>query len=465
LPLHLGLLLAYAALLVGLGLWIGRRVATTSDFFVAGRSLGPGLLFATLVAANIGAGSTVGAAGLGYRDGLAAWWWVGSAAIGSLVLAFTVGPRMRRLAEEQGLHTVGDFLERRYGRGVRAVLALLLWLGALAILAGQLIALAWVLNVVAGVPKWAGCLVGGAVATLYFTAGGLLTSAWVNALQLVVMLLGFALALPLVIVRAGGWSGLVAATSGQLDYWNPWQGGASGIAYLAFLGPAFVVSPGLLQKIYGARDDRTVRLGVLGNALVLFAFAFVPPLLGMAARALHPGLAHHELALPTVLVQDLPAWLGALGLAAVVSAEVSTADAILFMLATSLSQDLYRGYLRPDATDAQVLRVARGAALGGGAAGVLLALLAPTVIGALSFFYTVMSVSLFVPVVAGLYARRVGAPEAWAAAGGGIFVLVAAQLGGQGKAVFGFTPPMCGLLASAAALLLVLRARRGARPS
>ena len=88
--LHVALLLGYAALMVGVGLFIGRRVKSAGDFFVAGRSLGPGLLFATMVAANIGAGSTVGATGLGYRDGLSAWWWVGSAAIGSAVLAVTV---------------------------------------------------------------------------------------------------------------------------------------------------------------------------------------------------------------------------------------------------------------------------------------------------------------------------------------------------------------------------------------
>jgi SSS family solute:Na+ symporter len=458
--LHLGLLLGYSVLQVGIGLWVGRKVGTSADFFVARRALGPGLLFATLVAANIGAGSTVGAAGLGYRDGLAAWWWVGSAAIGSLVLAFTVGPRIRRTAQQLGLSTVGDFLEHRYGRGVRGVIALLLWVGTLAILAGQLIALAWVLNVVAGLPKWAGCVLGGAVATAYFTAGGLLTSAVVNVVQLVVMLAGFGLALPLAIARAGGLPAMVAATSGQSDFWNPWQGGVSGIGYLVFLGPAFVVSPGLLQKIYGARDDRTVRLGVAGNALVLFAFAFVPPLLGMAARTLHPGLDNPELALPTVLMRDLPPLLGALGLAAVVSAEVSTADAILFMLSTSLSQDLYRRFVRPAASDAQVLKVARGAAIFGGSAGVVLAILAPTVIGALSFFYTILSVSLFVPVVAGLYLRRVGAPEAWASIGVGCSTLLAARLAGGGGDVLGLTPPMLGLLASAAACLLVATWRR-----
>ena len=458
--LHLGLLLAYAALQVGVGLLIGRRVSTSADFFVARRALGPGLLFATMVAANIGAGSTVGAAGLGYRDGLAAWWWVGSAALGSLVLAFTVGPRMRSIAARHGLSTVGDFLEHRYGREVRGAIALLLWFGTLAILAGQLIALAWVLNVVAGLPKWAGCLLGGAVATAYFSAGGLLTSAFVNVLQLVVMVVGFGLALPLVIARAGGLGGMVAATAGLADFWNPWQNGASGIAYLAFLGPAFVVSPGLLQKVYGARDDRAVRLGVGANALVLLAFAFVPPLFGIAARVLHPALANQELALPTVLMADLPPLLGAFGLLAVVSAEISTADAILFMLATSLSQDLYRRFVRPAASDAQVLKVARTAAILGGAAGVGLAVLAPTVIGALSLFYTILSVSLFVPVVAGLYARRVGTTEVAAAIAGGCLTLLAAHLAGPGAQLFGLTPGLLGLLASATACGVVFAARR-----
>ncbi len=54
------MLLAYSAGIIGLGLWIGRKVRTAEGFFVAGRSLGPGLVFSTMLAANIGAGSTVG---------------------------------------------------------------------------------------------------------------------------------------------------------------------------------------------------------------------------------------------------------------------------------------------------------------------------------------------------------------------------------------------------------------------
>lgn len=458
-------LVAYAAALVALGLWTGRRVHGTADFFVAGRRLGPGLIFATVLAANIGAGSTVGAASLGYRDGLAAWWWVGSAGLGSLVLAFLVGPRIRRLAEAHNLRTVGDYLEWRYDRRVRAVIAALLWVGTLAILAGQLIAGARVLDAAAGIPKPVGCLIAGVVMTAYFTAGGLLSSAIVNLVQLVVLLLGFVVALPLALGAVGGFGALHGAAPTPA-FWNFWHGGESGWVYLAMLGPSFVVSPGLLQKAYGAHNDRAVRVGFGLNAAVLLVFAFMPPLLGMIARVLHPGLPSRDLALPVLLVHDVPSVVGGLGLAALFSAELSSADAILFMLATSLSQDLYRRFVRPGASDAQVLRVARGASITGGALGVLLAIVSPTVTDALGIFYTLLSVSLFVPLLAGLFMRRARAVEALAATAGGVTAVVAMQLWTGGAAVWGWTPAMVGLVAAAAAFLVVGLARGGrATPS
>ena len=71
-----------------------------------------------------------------------------------------------------------------------------------------------------------------------------------------------------------------------------------------------------------------------------------------------------------ILVHALPPLVGAIGLAAVFSAEVSAADAVLFMLTTSLSQDLYKRFVNPAATDARVLRVARWTAVASGAVGV-----------------------------------------------------------------------------------------------
>src|SRR5216117_205481 len=208
---HLIVLVAYALGLMTIGMRLGRYVRGASGFFVAGRSLGPGLIFSTMLAANIGAGSTVGATGLGYAYGLGAWWWVGCAGIGSLILAYTVGPKIWTLAATHGWRTVGDFLDFRYSRSVRGLIAVLLWAGTLMILAGQLIAISQILEVVVGLPKWQGCWIGGIVVTAYFAAGGLLTSARVNVIQLSVKLTGFALAVPFGIAAAGGWSALQPA--------------------------------------------------------------------------------------------------------------------------------------------------------------------------------------------------------------------------------------------------------------
>lgn len=459
--MHLLLLAVYAVLLTGIGWWVGRR-ATAGDFFVAGRRLSAPLLAASLLAANIGAGSTVGAAGLGYRDGLGAWWWVGSAGVGSLVLAFTVGPRLWDVAARWDLRTLGDYLERRFGRQVRGVMAVLLWFGSLAILAAQLIAVATVLDAIAGVPRAWGTVFGGLFALAYFTTGGLLSTASVNMVQLVVLVTGLVAALPFAWQAAGGLAALRHAGVPD-DYWSWWQSGRSGLVYLPLLAPSFIVSPGLLQKVYGARDGRAVRMGVAINGVVLLAFSLVPPLLGMLARVLHPDIAHHELALPTLLRQDLPVWLGALGLAALVSAEVSTADAILFMLSTSLARDLYRGHLRPDASESDQLRIVRAAAVVSGVLGIAIAIWASSIVETMKIFYSVLSAGLFVPVVAGLYLGRAGQPEALAAMGGGVAVTLAVELIAGPAGVAGAAPVVWGLAASGAALALVLAGRSARR--
>ena len=409
------LLLVYSLALVGAGVLVARRVKTSADFFVAGRSLSGTMVFVTLLAANIGAGSTVGASGVGYLHGLSAWWWSGSAALGCLVLGLFVAPRMHRLAAEKGLLTVGDFLERRFDRSVRGMISLVLWFGTLSILAGQLIAMAWAFQVIAGVPKAWGCIVGGVIVVAYFSGGGLLASAWVNLLELCVLLLGFTLALPFAWSAAGGWQAMRnAAGATQAASYGSFTGmGLSGILDLAvILVPSFIISPGLIQKTFGARTAAGAGAAALGNAAVLAVFAFIPTSLGMAARAVKPGLANPELALPTLMTDVLPPWVGGLSLAALFAAEISTADAILFMLATSLGRDLYHTFLRPAATDAELLRVSRWTSAGAGTLGVLLAMALPSVIDALKAFYGVMTVALFVPLLVGLYSRAAGAREA-----------------------------------------------------
>ncbi|MGE0865619.1 MAG: sodium:solute symporter [Vicinamibacterales bacterium] len=424
-------LLAYTVALTVFGVWIGRHVKVAADFFVAGRRLTWPLVGATVLAANIGAGTTVGTAGLAYHDGISALWWNGAVGIGTLVLALWVGPKLWTLATARGHFTVGDFLEDRYGGTVRGLVAVLIAIGALALLAGQLIAGAAVLEVVAGLPRWQGIAIGGIAMTVYFTAGGLLSSAWVNAVQLVLLIGGFLVALPLVLTKVGGLEGIAATPGIPATFWDPMYsaGVSSGWTMLILLTPSFIISPGLVQKAYGAVDVRTVRIGIGVAAGAQILFSFLPVLLGMAARVNHPGIESDNLVLPTVVMAELPVWLGALTLAAIFSAEVSTCDAILFMVSTSSSRDLYQRFINPAASPAQMLRVARAAALTGGALGMVLATQLATIIDALKIFYSLLGATLFVPVAGALLSKRAGSPEAMAAIVCGVTTLLAVQFG------------------------------------
>ena len=447
----LALLLLYSVLQIALGLWISRRVRTSKDFFVAGRGLSAGLIFSTFLAANIGAGSTVGATAEGYRYGLSAWWWNGSAGLGSLALAFWIGPRMWRAAKTHGDLTVGDFLERHYGRSMRAGVSALIWFGTLHILVAQLIGISVVLQVAGGFPRTAGVIVGAFIVVAYFAAGGLLTMAPVNRIQLIVKLAGFMIATPVVVILAGGLTHVVdRAGTGFLG-----GGDALGWRWLFILAPAFMVSPGLLQKAFGAADEKAVRTGIGLNAAAILLFAFAPPLLGVSAKLLYPALEDADLALPTLMTDALPAAVGALALAAVFSAELSAADAVMFMLATSASRDLYVGFVNRRASDARILAAARVAAVLGAVAGVCLALFVhSSVRSAITVFYAILTVTLFVPVIAALHSRT-HPRDGIASVTAGVSTLLIVQVMTDGSGYGFITPTLAGIIASLAGFTAV----------
>jgi SSS family solute:Na+ symporter len=425
------LLLVYTVGITIFGVWIGRRVRGPADFFVAGRKLTWPLVGGTVLAANIGAGTTVGAAGVAYKDGISAWWWNGSVGIGTLVLALWVGPKLWAIASQHGHLTIGDYLEHRYSATVRGTIAGLTLIGTLAVLAAQLIAGAAVLEVVAGLPRWQGVAIGATAMTIYFTAGGLLSSAWVNVVQLVVLIGGFLIALPLVLSAVGGTSAIAAAPDVPATFWNPMfsAGATSGWTMLILFTPSFIISPGLVQKAFGAVSMRALRIGIGAAGVIQLLFSFLPVLLGMAARVNHPGLENLNVVLPTVLLNDLPVLVGALALSAVFSAEVSTCDAILFMMATSSSRDLYQRFFNPGASPERLLRVARIAAVIGGVLGVFLAIQLATIVDALRIFYSLLGASLFVPVLGALLWPRAGAKQAMGAIIGGVGTLLAVYFG------------------------------------
>ena len=461
---YLVVIVGYALFLILLGYGIGKHVKGASDFFVGGRSFSWKLLFTTLIAANIGAGSTVGVTGLAYRHGVSSWWWIGCSGLGSLILAYVVGPAVWRVAKRYNLFTMGDYLDHRYSHAFRGVTSTMIAIGTLALFSGQLLGIAWILNVVAGMPKLYGIMMAAIVVTLYFSSGGLKSAAVVNIIELAVILVGFIVAAPYALNYVGGWNGLetkIAANLGNTaktaSYfsWNG-MGNSTILGYFLMLTPAFCISPGLIGKVYSAKDEPAIRKGTLLNGIVQLFFAFFPMLIGMCAFAAFPDLSNQELALPKAMKEMMPFGISALALSAIFAAEASTCDTVLYMLATSLSKDLYQTFIKPDATDAELLSMTRKITAVCGALGIIIAYYLASIISAMAIFYSLMTVSLAAPFLFGLFTKKASTKGAFLSAVLGVAVVMGLRLfnGGMGIGILNATS--CGILVAALVLALSL---------
>lgn len=440
----------YALILVAVGAFIGRKVKSASDFFVAGRKFGTGLLFTSLIAANLGAGSTVGVTALAYTHGVSAWWWIGSAGIGSLILAYIVGPKIWRIAREHNFYTLSDYLDARYSKAFSGIISLMMAAGTLALFAGQLLGIAWILEVVAEIPKTHGVIIGAVVTTLYFAAGGLLSSAIVNIIEVAVILAGFVIAVPYVLSYAGGISGIQSAVSKPTYFDAFGMGSTAIIGYIVMLVPSFFISPGLIGKVFAAENERAVKNGTALNGLVQLIFAVIPVIIGMAAGACFPELSRADLALPSAMKNMMPFFAASLALAGIFAAEVSTADTVLYMLAGSLTNDIYKRFINPKVNDKSLLRLSQIVTVICGVLGVVLALRLESIISALTIFYSLMSVSLSAPLLFGLFTKRAGNFGAVISAVSGAALTVYMTFAGKTVSVAGVSlnASTCGIILS-----------------
>ena len=129
----------------------------------------------------------------------------------------------------------------------------------------------------------------------------------------------------------------------------------------------------------------------------------------------------------------MPFGIAAFALSAIFAAEVSTADTVLYMLATSLSKDLYKTFFNKGASDEQLLSFSRKITVVCGVLGIIVAHFMANIITALSIFYSLMTVSLAAPFIFGLFSTRASAKGAFCSAGIGVLVTIALQFGNKGR--------------------------------
>lgn len=432
------MIVAYLLVMFTIAAWLRRRVKDDTDYLLAGRKMGPVLIAVMLLATNFGGAFVLGTSQDAYSVGFAAISFAMGIFVGLIFLAFFVAKRVR----SGDFVTVPDFLQSCFGgRAVRMFASALSILALAGILAGQVGAAASSLTALGLNHNW-GAVVGIVLIIAFTVLSGMWGVAVTDFIQFIVIVMGLLLVTVIAVNAAGGLAAIsdTFVSSGVSQPFNPLNQGWS-----FFLGAALpvivhkLVGQDVMQRVFSAKSAKAAATGA-GIAGVLTAlFAVVPALAGMAARNLFPDLDPAVGVVPALISNVLPVWAAGILMAAIISAVISTADALLLAAVSNISNDflLYVPSIRNNPQ--RQLLWSRSLTIGLGLLALGFSLLVPGIIEVLTIAFTMYGSGVFVPFIFGLFTRFGGRVAASVSMAVGAIV---ALLGLTGVVSVGVLPPV-----------------------
>lgn len=397
--LDLAIVLAYAVGMLGIGWYVSRTITGFDDFFIAGRGMTAPLLVCTLVSTYYGLDVLFGGSEVSYQEGVVAWFvYLRPYYLAILAAALLIAPRLRRYPFRSLPDAMGHF----YGNGARSVAAVASFFYALPFMA--IMGIGVLLDVVLGIPFVWGVLIGTAVSLVYTVMGGLMADALTDTIQFTLMCVTLGVAAAIIMRDFGGFAGLEQRL--PESYFDP-TGTYPTAVLIVFAASALsvLVEPAFYQRIFAAVSYRAVVVALLIGVVLWAAFDWVVTVVGMAAAA--SGLeTEPRYALLTITLETLPIGLKGAFVAGVLATAMSTIDSYLLISAGNLSYDLYRPLRRPDMGDSELLRLTRWMTLVAALVCVALALWFQSIVSAWIFVSTLLTASVLVPMIGGLWARR-----------------------------------------------------------
>lgn len=351
--IYLWFILAYLIILIGVGAYRSKFVHTQEDFVVAGRKLSAKVLVGTLLATWIGSGSITGGAGLAYDRGFSALWFpVGAWA--AIVILYLVAGRARKLAQ----FTVPDMLEMRYNKYARALGTLVTVIAYTAIVSYQFRAGSKVLHLVTGVHPDIGIIITAVFVIGYTVLAGMISVAYTDVVNGIIMVLGLFIALPFMLANAGGWSEVVNTLPthhftimGEMTIWEAL--GYTLPTMLLMLGES-----GMYQRFFSAKNAGIAKRSVVGWIVGTIVIESLIAVLAIIGSGSFPGIDSESVILHAAR-HGLPLIVGCLLLAAIVAIIVSTADSFLLVPATNIMRDVYQRFINPNLPEKKIVLYSR----------------------------------------------------------------------------------------------------------
>ena len=444
----------YLAACIGIGIAVSKRVLGSRDeYWVAGRRIGTVVNSMAIMAALASGGSIIGVMGLAYAQGIPATLALfGGAVVGFPLASILVARPLRNF----GKFTITDFMSFRYPHALVRYLVPVLIVAAFTIyIVAQLKAAGITAEALLGIPYNTALALATLVFIIYVSFGGMVAITWTDVIQGFLMLfviMGTAL---VIVWRVGSpfeimsQATAVAPELGQVAN----RPVSSYLGYFIIWATAIPVIPHIVMRVFTARDAESARLA-LNLSMLVYSVMILAAVLAIVpvGRIDFPGLQDADQLFLRVMETQFPPLVRGIAVAAVLAAVMSTTDALLLACSSAISHDLLGGLLKGRASNRTMTLVRIGSTWVIGIAALLWAFSPPELI---TEFYTagvgILSASLFVPTIAGLWWKKANLAGGVGAvvSGAGVYILVQ-----FGVIDVGLAPVVVALFASAAAMVL-----------
>jgi len=393
------------------------------DYWIAGSKLGWGIGGATMAATHTSAGTFIGTIGVIYSVGWSFGWVLITIPLAYWFMVAVLAPRFTAVKEL----TLPAFLQRRYqSRSARGVGGVIILIATVVYIQAQIVAGGLVANVVFGIEPLTGMIIFTIILLIYTLVGGMLAVVYTDFLQMIIMVVGTVVSVPLALMHFDGLSDLISKVEFIKPLTFSWDGFPTvlliTLSLAFFLGS--VATPEKVIRLYAMKDMKTIRRGILLAVIVVTGINLLVFILALAAMVLFPNLPTGDLAMPIIAKAVLPTFVGTIMLAAITSAMMSTVDSLLLVAGSALSEDIYQNVIDKKASQKKRLRVAR--------IGILIVGIVPLISIISGFaegeliqfivilFTAIMAAGFFTPVVGGILWKRATKQGAIASMIGGV---------------------------------------------
>jgi len=337
--LDYAIIILYLFIILVVGLLSGKGMKSLQEFSVSHRSYTSLVIFATLSASFIGGGYSIGLASKVFSFGIVNIVVLWGFSLKEILVARFIAPRMDNFA---GLISVGDIMDRGYGKVARIVSGFFSVLVCAGIVGAQVKAMGLIFKEFVGIePIW-GILIGCGIVIAYSTVGGMRAVVLTDIIQFCVLAIGLPLALVFGIVKLGGFSAIKeSAPIGHFSITGETITISAFVSlFLAFLLGETLVPP-YVQRLLIGKDAAHIARGTMLSGIFSIPFFMITGSIGLVALALDSTIDPNQ-AMPYVIRTVLPVGVRGMVIAGVISIVMSSADSFLNGASTGCINDIVK---------------------------------------------------------------------------------------------------------------------------